>query len=322
MSRSLKIVLLLFFACVLSVGMLRAQSLAERDSVKRMKELKMFYGNTSFKMDFTGKEIEQANKEIEKLRHSPVVVRLKTNRRQIEAYRNAGETALADKIELKTLKANLNIISACIRVYNFNRIYFMDVDDKARFVSSDTLMFSKLLFEKDTAIYLPHDSVYYLDFGVVYGREQTNEWKYKEYGNTRESSTIIAENAFVIRDAHDKQLVPPTPFYSIALFQGGKKTKENLMFLTYDVNLFGPTSNSVIRSDFQNANEYDVALNRMNARLYRCYSLVANKPLLENNAKLWLDSNPNKYLYPLWINVEKKLLSIQEGQGGQFIKKF
>jgi hypothetical protein len=34
MNRSLKIGVLLFFACVLSVGMLHAQSLAERDSVK------------------------------------------------------------------------------------------------------------------------------------------------------------------------------------------------------------------------------------------------------------------------------------------------
>jgi hypothetical protein len=322
MNRSLKIGVLLFFAYVMSIGMLHAQTLAGRDSVKRMKELKMFYGNTSFKMDFTGKEVEQANKEIDKLRHSLVVVRLKTNRRQIEAYRKAGETALADKIELKTIKANLNIISACIRLYNYNRVYFMDVDDKAHFIATDTLVFSHLLFEKDTAIYLPHDSVYYLDFGVLYGREQANEWKYKEYSNTNESTNVLAESAFVIRDAHDKQLVPPTPFYSIALFQGGKKTKENLLNLTYDVDLFGPTSNSVIRSDFQSANEYDVAINRMNGRLYYCYSLIADRPELENNPRLWLESNPNKYLYPLWINVEKKLLSIQEGQGGQFIKKY
>lgn len=322
MNQRLKIGVWLLAACTFIANGLFAQTLAERDSVKLLKAMRIVYGNSNFKMDFTRKEVDQANKEVVALRNCPIVVRLKTNRRQIEAYRNAGETALADKIELKTLKTNLNIISACIRLFNYNRIYFMDVDDKPRFIATDSLVFSSLLFEKDTAIYLPHDSVYYMDFGVLYGRDQTNEWKYKEYGNTSEGTTVIAESAFVIRDAQDKQLVPPTPFYSIVLFQGGKKTKENLQSLTYDINLNGPNSNSVIRSDFQNANEYDFAISRINSRLYRCFSLITNRPELENNPKLWLENNPNKYLYPLWINIEKKLLSIQEGQGGQFIKKY
>lgn len=269
----------------------------------------------SAQFDFTKEENTRANLEIQKLKNSVIVVRLKTKQRQIEAYRSTGQTALANKIEEKALIENLRIISACIKFFNFAKIYFVNTEDMEFFRQTDRLILSNLLPQKDSVVTLSHDSVYYLDYGYLYGRQRVNEWTYKDYDNTIENSQIISEHAFVIRNNKSEQLAAPLPFYTVTM-GGGKKLDETANILEPYLQLNPINSNSLIEEDLRKVNFIDKYVMLLNNNLIRYYNKATQQELV--NIKDWYKNNPNTDLYPQWIDIAKKLQSLQNANP-QFI---
>lgn len=225
--------------------------------------------------DFTKEEKSNAAAAIQQLRASVLVVRLKTKQRQVQAYREAGKTAIASKIEQKALKENLEIISGCIKYFNFAKVYFVNTEDIEYFRKTDRLVLSNLLPLKDSVITLNHDSVFYLDYGFLYGRQRVNEWTYKDYDNSIENSQIISENAFVIRDSKDKQLSPPLPFYKIAI-----------------------------------GNRLSKTITQLNNHLIGFYNKATNQELY--SLEYWNKNNPNAAIYSEWKEIQRKIQSLKE----------
>lgn len=277
---------------------------------------KTIYSKQNLQFDFTKGEIKAAAQALVQLRTKPVVVRLKTNKKQIAAYRNAGSTKIADKIEAKSLDQNLRIISACVKYFNFAPLYFLDTEDNLNFLETDTLRYSSLLSDKDYFVVIPHDSVYFLDYGMLYNRERVSEWKYKDYGVTDEGSTVISDHAFVIRNSKNEQLMPPLPFYSEVNFSSGKSGKAMAEPIQQYIKIDKLTGNSMLKETLEKPNEFDAAILRLNGRLYNTFAKVIGETTLQDNYEKWYAINPNKPYYPLWIEIEKKLLSINK------IKKF
>lgn len=279
-----------------------------------MRKIILFVFSCSFlvssaQFDFTKEETENAVSEIQKLKNSVIVVRLKTKQKQIQAYREAGRIKVAQKIEEKSLLENLQIISAYIKYFNFAKIYFVNTEDVEYFQKTDRLILSDLLPLNDSVITLPHDSVYYLDYGYLYGRQRVNEWTYKDYDNTIENSQIISENAFVIRNSKSEQLKAPLPFYNIAMFSGGKKSQKNADPLEPYLQLNEVNSNSLIQEDLRKVNFIDAAIVRLNGHLIRFYNRASKQEL--SDIKYWYDNNPNAELYSKWVDVQKKIQSLQ-----------
>jgi hypothetical protein len=268
------------------------------------------YGKQSIQFDFTKDEIKQATENVITIKSLPLIVRLKSNTRQINAYRKSGNTKIADKIEKKSLIQNLSIISACIKYFNFPKIYFIDTDNTNSFRLTDTLLTSSLLGEQEK-VYLNNDSVLYLDFGPLYNRVRTNEWKYKEYGVTEEGTSLLSETAFVIRNANNDQFAPPTPFYTVVQFGGGKKSKERGQPLMKYMKFDKLTMNSDLENRLIQVNEFDAAILRLNALLYEFYGKITANVNLKDDFAFWYSNNPNKDLYAKWIIVEKRLQSIE-----------
>ncbi|HEY0262680.1 MAG TPA: hypothetical protein VGB95_06615, partial [Chitinophagales bacterium] len=247
---------------------------------------------------------------------SVLVVRLKTRQKQIEAYKNAGDLKVANKMQEKVLIENLRIVSACIKYFSFAKIYFVNTEDVEVFQQTDQLKLSSFLPLKDSEVYLNHDSVFYLDYGVLYDRQAAgNQWSFKDYGETQEGSQTVSENAFVIRDSKNQQLIAPMPFYSVAMFSGGKKSKQVANPVEPYLQLNSVNSNSIIKEDLRKINFIDAAIIDLNGHLIEFYNRVTNGE--HYNINYWYKNNPNAELYPKWVDVAKKLESLQK-QNPQF----
>ncbi len=275
-------------------------------------KFKTIYSKQDLQFDYTKAEIKAAVQMLVQLRNKPIVVRLKTNKNQIAAYRKAGSTKIADKIEAKSLDQNLQIISACIKYFNFSPIYFLDTDDNLTFLETDTLRYSSLLSDSNYFKIIPHDSVYFLDYGMLYNRVRVSEWKYKDYSVTDEGSAVISDHAFVIRNCKNEQLMPPVPFYSEVNFSSGKSGKAMAEPIQQYIIIDKLTGNSMLKETLAKPNEFDAGILRLNGRLYNTFAKVVGESTLQDNYEKWYSINPNKTYYPLWIEIEKKLLSINK----------
>lgn len=281
---------------------------------------KFIFGLYGLQYDFTKEEIKTASQLVYKLRNDTIIVRLKTNKKQIEAYRKSGNQKVADRIQEKSLIKNLRIISACIKYFNFCPIYFMDSESQDYFSKSDTLVLSDLVPMPQKQLAINHNTIYYLDFGQLYARERSSEWKYKDYGKTTEGGSVISDEAFVIRNAKGEQLAPPFPFFSVITLQGGKKNKERAEPIDEFIKLNQADVNPNLSKSLEKVNEWDAAILKLNYRLIYYFSKVTGKYSLSEKTEIWYANNPNQIYYDSWLQIENRLQSILE-KDGQFTKQ-
>lgn len=272
---------------------------------------------SSAQFDFTKDETANAYQTIQQLKNKVLVVRLKTKQRQIQAYREAGKTSVAKKIENKALIENLRIISACIKFFNFSKIYFVNTEHVEYFQQSNRLILSNLLPLTDSVISISHDSVYYLDYGYLYGRQRVNEWTYKDYDNSIENSQTISENAFVIRNSKNEQLALPLPFYSVAI-GSGKQSQRSASLLKPYLQSNSADSDSLIKVNSRKINFIDKSIIQLNDHLIGFYNKATKQELF--SLEYWYKNNPNAELYPKWIEVQRKIQSLQEANP-QFVQQ-
>src|SRR4051812_29997843 len=149
--------------------------------------------------------LAKARFQINDLKSRGIIVRLKTNKDRIEAYRREGYKKVADKLEENARYVNLRLVYAFVTKWTYSRVYFMESQYTKTLLLHDTLMAKTYDLQRDTAIYINRDSFYIVDFGDLMGSQlQNGEFNHKE-----ESSTPVDNEALVIKDHQQNQLQPP-----------------------------------------------------------------------------------------------------------------
>ncbi len=140
-----------------------------------------------------------------------LVVRLKTKEKTIEAYRNAGNTKVADRIEADKKKENLGIIDAFEREFRFCPVRFIFSDDTRKLQARDTI---SLLNSDMTVAYRGtiKDTFYLLaEYGLPLDNVRERGDEPKHYMETTEGTTPSGSQGFIVMDTAGKQLQPPFP---------------------------------------------------------------------------------------------------------------
>lgn len=160
-----------------------------------------------------------AEKQIAALRNGTLVVRLKTNDRSIKAYRDAGQTKLADKLAGEQRERNLHLMRAFLLQFDFCDVLFIKATDTKLLQAGNQRIFLNGRLEIDSNIKLLKTNYLFAEYGDVKSNERVNEYKY-DVKHTRESNTPTTTSALVILDTGLAQLQEPFPFYTMAYASG------------------------------------------------------------------------------------------------------
>jgi hypothetical protein len=146
--------------------------------------------------------------QINDLKSRGIIVRLKTNKDRIAAYRKSGNTKVADKLETKSTAINQLLLYAFITEWSYSPLYFMESEHTLKLMTTDTLIAKTFDLQRDTAIYMAHDSFYIVDFGDLLDVDAENNPK-----SVAEPSTNPVPGSFlVVKDNQQEQLQPPMPY--------------------------------------------------------------------------------------------------------------
>lgn len=160
-----------------------------------------------------------AEKQIDLLHNGTLVVRLKWNERSIQAYRNAGQTKLADKLENEQRERNLHLMRAFLMQFDFCDVLFIKANDAKLLQAGNQAVFLNGRLEVDTNIKLTRPGYLYAEYGTLRTNERVNEYKY-DVKHTKESNTPSTSAALIILDTGLAQLQEPFPFYTVAYASG------------------------------------------------------------------------------------------------------
>ncbi|MFN8310859.1 MAG: hypothetical protein U0T73_12935 [Chitinophagales bacterium] len=238
--------------------------------------------------------------DVSAMRKYGVIVRLRTNQKQIDAYRNAGNLKLVKELERKTAVINLRIMHALIRNWNFCPLYFIKNTNSSK-VARDSILAVNLLSGSDTLIKTGSDTFFFMDYGAVMTNVPADEWNYRNINKTVEGSSVDVEEALVLKDAEGRQLTKPLPFfYNLSWsYFFSKMNKDHLDKLEGDI----PVSRD----------QFDLPVQTWNDQLIRFYNRMMKRKGIDSPAPkeaYWQHKNSNKIYYS-WIPViEAKLDSL------------
>jgi hypothetical protein len=149
--------------------------------------------------------------QINDIKTRGIIVRLRTDKDRIAAYRKKGNTKIADEIENDDKSVNLLLMYSFITQWSYCPIYFMETQHTAKLLGEDTLIAKTFDLKRDTSIYMDHDSFYIIDYGDLMASDFDGNHPYKTAG---ESNTPLSGKYLVIKDHTLSQLYPPIPFHS------------------------------------------------------------------------------------------------------------
>ncbi|MCW3126565.1 MAG: hypothetical protein JWO03_2223 [Bacteroidetes bacterium] len=170
--------------------------------------------------------LAKAKFQINDIKNRGIIVRLKTNKDRIEAYRREGYKKVADKLEESSRNTNLRLTYAFITKWTYSPVYFMESQYTRLLLLHDTLMAKTYDLQRDTAIYVNRDSFYIADYGDLMGTQLQNG----QINRTEQSTTPVDNDAIVIKDHQQSQLQAPMPFAAMAGLLG---TYSNLAPATF-----------------------------------------------------------------------------------------
>jgi hypothetical protein len=156
--------------------------------------------------------------EINDIKTRGIIVRLKTNKERIAAYKKVGNTKVANGMEEKAKVTNLILMYAFVTEWTYCPIYFMESQNTAKLMQSDTLIAKAFDLKHDTTIYMNHDSFYIVDYGALMENEVADNSKFKDFNKTEESNNPISDECLVVKNHDQKQLQSPMPLFTKVLF--------------------------------------------------------------------------------------------------------
>jgi hypothetical protein len=151
--------------------------------------------------------------QVKSLRKGVLVVRLKTREKTIEAYRNAGNMKLAEKIAADKKKENRAITDAFQTEFRFCPVRFIFSEDSRNLVAHDTVSLLNAALEVAGRGSLKDTFFLIAEYGLALDnvRSNENEKEYKRMLETTEGTQPSGSPAFIILDTTMKQLQPPFP---------------------------------------------------------------------------------------------------------------
>lgn len=170
---------------------------------------------------------EKAQTQIVLLKSGALIVRLKTQDRKIEAYKNAGNTKLVNKLEKELNIFNSNLIESFNKYYNFSKVYFIfPLDYNELLAGKNSGYFLNNKMHKDASIEINfEDDFFVCEYGVVYDEDIIDQNNAKTKVVT---STPRQQDALVIKDLDLVQLLSPFPAYVSIRLKTVDKSVENL----------------------------------------------------------------------------------------------
>ena len=258
--------------------------------------------------------------EINEIKKKGIIVRLKTNKDRIAAYRRSGNAKVADNMEQEAIETNRFLMNAFVAQWTYCPVYFMESQHSSSLILHDSLIVKTSDLERDTVLYMNRDSFFLIDYGILMANEpQSENTTYKDINKTQESSTPASDECLVVKDSRSRQLQYPFPFFTklallnldkavsqdgytpekfnysisklIALMSLGEKTKEQKDTINQ---LLTDTYYSVQKNNTHN--KFQKSVSRLNKRFiaYYCLRLDKDKNILCNDDPYyWWQRNPN-----------------------------
>ena len=145
--------------------------------------------------------------------YGALVVLLNLDMRKIELYRDAGNASLADKLE-EELKLENQSYAAVFRdaaIFDFCPVYITDAKNMSAILDGQREnIFLNTELSIDSNIAMNEDFCLFVRKGQVYETQAVNQATWKRQKIT---SNPVVQDAFVIYDASNVQIMPPFPFY-------------------------------------------------------------------------------------------------------------
>jgi hypothetical protein len=170
------------------------------------------------KGDASPTNLDMAKFLINNIRTQGIIVRLRTNKDRIAAYRKAGNIKVASKMEEKANATNLILMYAFLTQWSYCPIYFMESQYTSLLINKDTLIAKTFDLKRDTAIYLSKDSFYIIDYGVLMENEVEDNSNFKDINKTEESNNPSSYDNLVVKDHNQKQFQAPMPYFAKVFF--------------------------------------------------------------------------------------------------------
>jgi hypothetical protein len=152
--------------------------------------------------------------QINDIKTRGIIIRLKTNKDRITAYRKAGYDKVANKMEEKATATNLILMYAFLTHWSYCPLYFMESQNTLTLLTKDTLIAKTFDLKRDTAFYFNKDSFYILDYGVLMENEVQENSDFKDINKTQESNNPSSYDNLVLKDHNQNQLQAPMPFFA------------------------------------------------------------------------------------------------------------
>jgi hypothetical protein len=299
----------------------------------------------------TPTNLGMAKFQINDVKKRGVIVRLKTNKDRIAAYRKAGNIKVADKMTNDVIETNNLLMMSFITHWTYCPFYFMESQNTNHLLQHDTLIAKTYDLLRDTAIYMNPDSIYFIDYGTLMTNEHDGDnTTSKNMGITEESNNPASEECLVVKNGMSDQLQGPFPYFAKVSFLNLDKRKSenpdadyhigkfNYVFLTLPalikvsdktrdqkdtINKYLSISYNYILKNYTHG-KFPNSVGRLNNKFidYYCSRLDKDKNILCNDDPYyWWQRNPNiPYLRGL-PKLEKKFKD-ESDKDPQFIRTY
>jgi len=142
-----------------------------------------------------------------------LIVRLKSRDKNIAAYRNSGNTAIADEMEEKDRLLNRQIMDAFKTQLRFCAVYFMYARSSKKFAEGARNVFLNEGLREDSSIAFNHSFFLFVDYGTALLNESVNSYTYTN--QMQEGSTPGNSQSYTVLDTDFKQLHAPFPYQTM-----------------------------------------------------------------------------------------------------------
>jgi hypothetical protein len=115
----------------------------------------------------TVKERNRSSEELRNLVNGAVIVRLKTNQKSVEAYRNSGRAGIADKIETDRRNRNQKLHKAFKTNFHFCRVFFIYANETVEFLNGNRKIFLNENLQHDSTIVFNDTAFVFCEYGTV-----------------------------------------------------------------------------------------------------------------------------------------------------------
>ena len=307
--------------------------------------------DTNNDANITPTNLAKAKFQINDIKGRGIIVRLKTNKDRIAAYRKEGYNKAADKLDEKSKITNLLITYAFVTKWTYGPLYFMESQYTTKLMQENLLMAKTLDLARDTAIPISKDSFYIVDFGDLMANVPLDPNNtIKNINKTQQSEIPVGGSYYVIKDHDQQQLQQPMPYFTKVVFEDFNSTA-NMQPIEIPASLSDsitvllnkyPTTTELIKSEAkatvtrylnlfydhiaatQSGNRYEKAAGHFNQHFidYYCKRLDKDRNIIgNNNDYYWWLRNPNiRYLSAL-PQIERQLKSYMD-KDPKFIKTY